>query len=145
MFWRAGKSSRMGRDKALLELAGKPLVRHAVKKLRRVCMDVQILSDNEELASYAPLVRDMHPGCGPMAGMEAALRTLAASSGICFMPVDMPFLPTAFISGWVRPLASSRRSEEMGCASAYVYGGGTAAAGVLPVAPGRRAVSDSGD
>ena len=29
-----GKSSRMGRDKALLELAGKPLALHAVTKLR---------------------------------------------------------------------------------------------------------------
>ena len=68
-----GKSSRMGRDKALLELAGKPLVRHAVTKLRRVCADVQILSSDPELEAFAPLVRDMHPGCGPMGGMEAAL------------------------------------------------------------------------
>ena len=67
-----GKSSRMGRDKALLELAGKPLVRHAVTKLRRVCEDVHILSGNMELAPYAPLVEDLHPGCGPIGGLEAA-------------------------------------------------------------------------
>ena len=35
----------MGRDKALLELGGKPLVAlHAVTKLQRVCSDVRILS-----------------------------------------------------------------------------------------------------
>ena len=46
-----GKSSRMGRDKALLELAGKPLVLHAVTKLRRVCADVHILSGNSGIGS----------------------------------------------------------------------------------------------
>ncbi len=77
-----GRSSRMGRDKALLELAGKPLVRHAVKKLRRVCMDVRVLSDNPELAAYAPIVPDIHRDCGPMGGIEAAL-THSIFDGIC--------------------------------------------------------------
>jgi molybdenum cofactor guanylyltransferase len=96
-----GKSSRMGRDKALLELAGKPLVRHAVKKLRRVCMDVRILSGNPELAAYAPIVADLHAGCGPIGGMEAALAQSVFEWNL-FLPVDMPFLPSAFISGWLR-------------------------------------------
>ena len=48
----------MGRDKALLELAGKPLVLHAVTKLRRLCADVSVLSNNPELATrYGPLVQ----------------------------------------------------------------------------------------
>jgi molybdenum cofactor guanylyltransferase len=95
-----GKSSRMGRDKALLELAGKPLVRHAVTKLRRVCMDVRVLSDNPELAEYAPIVSDLHPGCGPMGGMEAALVHSVFDWNL-FLPVDMPFLPSTFIAGWL--------------------------------------------
>jgi molybdopterin-guanine dinucleotide biosynthesis protein A len=95
-----GKSSRMGRDKALLELAGKPLIGHAVKKLRRVCMDVRVLSDNLELAEYAPIVRDIHPGCGPMSGMEAALLHSIFEWNL-FLAVDMPFLPSAFIAGWL--------------------------------------------
>ncbi|NYF89160.1 molybdenum cofactor guanylyltransferase [Tunturiibacter empetritectus] len=96
-----GKSLRMGRDKALLELAGKPLVRHAVKKLRRVCMDVRILSGNPELAEFAPIVADLHPGCGPLGGLEAALMHSTFDWSL-FLPVDMPFLPTAFLSQWVR-------------------------------------------
>jgi molybdenum cofactor guanylyltransferase len=91
-----GKSLRMGQDKALLKLAGKPLVRHAVKKLRRVCMDVRILSDNPALEEYAPIVPDMHPGCGPMGGMEAALAHSVFEWNL-FLPVDMPFLPSAFV------------------------------------------------
>ncbi len=96
-----GKSSRMGQDKALLELAGKPLVHHAVTKLRRVCRDVRILSDNPELAEFAPIVPDLHPGCGPMGGMEAALVHSAFDWNL-FLPVDMPFLPSTFIAGWLR-------------------------------------------
>jgi molybdopterin-guanine dinucleotide biosynthesis protein A len=91
----------MGRDKALMDFAGKPLIRHAVKKLRRVCMDVRILTNNEELEAFAPIVRDIHPGCGPMSGMEAALRHSIFEWNL-FMAVDMPFLPSAFLFARLR-------------------------------------------
>jgi len=96
-----GRSSRMGRDKALMELAGKPLILHAVVKLRRVCIEVSVLGDNPALDAYAPLVKDLHPGCGPMGGMEAALLHSRYDWNL-FMPVDLPFVPTAYLSGWVR-------------------------------------------
>jgi molybdopterin-guanine dinucleotide biosynthesis protein A len=95
-----GKSSRMGRDKALLELAGVPLVARAVKKLRQVCSEVHVLSDNPALAEFAPLVRDLHPGCGPIGGMEAALAHSAFDWNL-FLPVDMPFLPAEWMAEWV--------------------------------------------
>lgn len=104
-----GKSSRMGRNKALLELAGKPLVRHAVEKLRRVCMDVRVLSDNPKLSEYAPILPDLHPGCGPMGGIEAALLH-SASDWNLFLPVDMPFLPSAFIAAWLKNCMQEEKS-----------------------------------
>jgi molybdopterin-guanine dinucleotide biosynthesis protein A len=109
-----GKSSRMGRDKALLELAGKPLVLHAVVKLRRVCMEVSVLGNDLALDAYAPLVRDLHPGCGPMGGMEAALLHSRYDWNL-FLPVDVPFLPTTYLSGWVRQtlLAESGRRGKL--------------------------------
>ena len=91
----------MGRDKAFLELAGKPLVLHAVVKLRRVCMEVSVLGDNPALDAYAPLVRDLHPDCGPMGGMEAALLHSRYDWNL-FLPVDVPFLPTTYLCDWVR-------------------------------------------
>jgi molybdopterin-guanine dinucleotide biosynthesis protein A len=96
-----GRSSRMGRDKALLELAGKPLVAHALTKLRRIGEDVAILSNNDELAQFAPVVKDLHPDCGPMSGIEAALAH-ARHDWSLVVPVDVPFLPTAFLQGWAR-------------------------------------------
>ena len=100
-----GKSSRMGRDKALLELAGRPLAWHAVKKLRRVCADVQILSSESDLEVFAPLVRDMHKGCGPIGGLETALGHSWHDWNL-FLPVDMPFLPSAFLDNWVRTVVA---------------------------------------
>lgn len=96
-----GRSSRMGRDKALLALAGRPLIQHAVTKLRRVCADVRILTADPALESYAPILPDLHPGCGPIGGVEAAL-THSAFDWSLILPVDMPFLPAAFLDRWVR-------------------------------------------
>ncbi len=102
-----GKSSRMGTDKSLLELTGKPLVWHAVTKLRRVCADVHILSSRPELESFAPLVRDIHEGCGPLGGIEAGLGHSWHDWNL-FMPVDLPFLPSMFLDWWIRTVVARR-------------------------------------
>ncbi len=95
-----GKSSRMGHDKALLELAGKTLLEHAVHKLRRVCGEVHVLGAQAALAAYAPLVPDLHPGCGPLGGMEAALQH-ARHEWSLILPVDVPFLPLRLLEAWI--------------------------------------------
>jgi molybdopterin-guanine dinucleotide biosynthesis protein A len=102
-----GMSLRMGRDKARLELGAKPLALHAVTKLRRVCPEVHILSNRPELKEFAPLVRDLHEGCGPMGGLEAALEHSHHEWNL-FMPVDVPFLPSSFLDTWVREVSSSQ-------------------------------------
>lgn len=102
-----GQSSRMGRDKALMELAGRPLAEHAVEKLRRVCSDVAICSSNPSLAAYAPLLADVHPGCGPIGGMEAALLGASFHWNL-FLPVDVPFLPTVYLYGWLQIMHEAR-------------------------------------
>lgn len=68
-----GRSTRMGQDKALLPLAGRPLVEHAVSKLRHLTDEVYILADRRELAAFAPIVPDLRQGCGPLGGFETAL------------------------------------------------------------------------
>jgi molybdopterin-guanine dinucleotide biosynthesis protein A len=107
-----GKSSRMGRDKALLELGGRPLVAHVVAKLRRVCAEVHILGSRPELAVYAPLVQDLHEGCGPLGGMEAALVHSPYDWNL-FMPVDMPFLPSTFLDAWVKTVIGRETSARV--------------------------------
>ena len=115
-----GKSSRMGFDKAGLELAGKPLVLHAVTKLRRVCRDVHILSNRPELGGFAPLVEDLHAGCGPLSGIEAALDHSKFDWNL-FLPVDVPFLPSAFLDWWVRLV--QRRQKDGVRVAIFTVGG----------------------
>jgi molybdopterin-guanine dinucleotide biosynthesis protein A len=105
-----GKSSRMGQDKALLQLAGKPLVLRAVEKLRRVCAEVSILGSSPQLEAYAPLIRDVHEGCGPVGGIEAALLHSTKAWNF-FMAVDMPFLPAGFLDGWVRSVMRQQNAR----------------------------------
>ena len=102
-----GRSSRMGEDKALLELAGRPLVEHAVLKLRRVCQQVNILSANSALARFAPTVTDLHPGSGPLGGIEAALARSTYEWNL-IVPVDVPFPPAAFLYWWAQSISSRR-------------------------------------
>lgn len=89
----------MGRDKALLELAGRPLIAHAVTKLGRVCREVHILGNRPELDGYAATVADLRERCGPLGGIEAAVKHSRYDWNL-FMPVDMPFLPAAFLRDW---------------------------------------------
>ena len=69
-----GRSSRMGQDKALLQVAGRSLLEVALEKLR--CLDgpaPRIAAARSDLLSHAPVIPDLHPGCGPLSGIEAAL------------------------------------------------------------------------
>ena len=105
-----GRSSRMGRDKAMLKLAGKPLVQRAVEKLRRVCAEIFVVGNRPELEVYAPVVRDLHEGCGPLGGIEAALQSSDREWNL-LMAVDMPFLPAAFLSAWARSVMEEKDSR----------------------------------
>jgi molybdopterin-guanine dinucleotide biosynthesis protein A len=95
-----GRSSRMGQDKAMLQLAGMPLVEHAVRKARNVATDVCILSSRQELATFAPLVPDLRENCGPLGGIEAALAN-TQRQWILILPVDTPFVPAALLKHWI--------------------------------------------
>lgn len=95
-----GRSTRMGQDKALLRLADKTLIEHAVSKLAQLTPDVYILGSRTELSPFAPLVPDLHEGCGPLGGMEAALAHSFLDWAL-LVPVDMPFLPVTLLRRWI--------------------------------------------
>lgn len=90
----------MGQDKALVELAGQPMVAHALLKLEGLCEQVALLTANPELRRFRELVPDVHPGCGPLGGMEAALRHTSCDWNL-FLPVDVPFVPRVLLRRWI--------------------------------------------
>jgi len=103
-----GRSSRMGRDKAMLLLGGKTLLARSVELLQSVerlrpptgNTVVTIAGERKELEGASRSIKDRYPGCGPLGGMEAALRDLEETDRgewALFVPVDMPFLTPGLI------------------------------------------------
>jgi molybdenum cofactor guanylyltransferase len=95
-----GQSSRMGRDKALLPFAGRPLIAHALSILRDAGLPVSIAGARSDLRSFAPVVEDAESGpqlaLGPLAGVCAALASTAVRHAV-FVPVDLPLLPASLL------------------------------------------------
>lgn len=91
-----GRSTRMGRDKALLIWQGQPLIARAVGLLRCAGLDPYIAASRPDLATFAPVIDDLHPGCGPLSGIEAALAQCGEDAAL-FVPVDVPILPAQFL------------------------------------------------
>lgn len=92
-----GQSSRMGRDKALLEFGGRPLIAHALSILHQTGLSASIAGARADLGSYAPVVADAAPGLGPLSGICAALNSTEARHAV-FLPVDAPLIPASLIA-----------------------------------------------
>lgn len=92
-----GESRRMGRDKALVEFAGRPLIEHAVGILREAGLEARIAGTRADLGRYAPVISDAEPGRGPLGGICAALADCETDRAI-FLPVDLPLLPISLIT-----------------------------------------------
>jgi molybdenum cofactor guanylyltransferase len=74
-----GRSSRLGRDKTLLTVGGKPVIERMIDRLARHVPSIRIISGSSEAyAAYGlAVIADIHPGCGPLSGIHAALSTSA--------------------------------------------------------------------
>lgn len=93
-----GRSRRMGTDKALLPLDGRPLVWHVIARLRPLVSEIVIVGDNA--GAYRrfgiPVIPDPRPDEGPLAGIRTALMNTDAPLVFC-CACDMPFLETALV------------------------------------------------
>ena len=98
-----GKSERMGSDKALLRLpTGETLLERALGVGASVARETRIVGSREKYAAYAwagEIVEDMYPGQGPLAGIQAALKSSATEWNVV-MAVDMP-LVSGELLGWL--------------------------------------------
>ena len=64
-----GKSSRIGRDKALLDWGGMRLIEKSISIIEPLCDNIMISTNNPALAYLGyPLACDEHHGIGPMRG-----------------------------------------------------------------------------
>jgi molybdopterin-guanine dinucleotide biosynthesis protein A len=91
-----GQSSRMGTDKAFIELEGHTLLSRMLALARTVASDVRILGDKKKFGPYGDLVEDEFPNHGPLGGIHAALRVSATDLNL-ILAVDMPFVEVGFL------------------------------------------------
>ena len=91
-----GKSSRMGRDKAFLELAGQTLLSRALQLARSVAGQVYIVGQKEKFAGYGTIVEDIYAERGPLGGIHAALSASSTELNL-LLAVDTPFVTPALL------------------------------------------------
>jgi molybdopterin-guanine dinucleotide biosynthesis protein A len=83
----------MGRDKATLDLGGKPFIGWVVEAMERVCSEVIISGRDWE----GHRTVDDHPGLdGPIAGLASAL---GLGTDILLVAVDQPWVRTETLRG----------------------------------------------
>src|SRR5689334_19241981 len=92
-----GKSTRMGQDKARLEIDGKPLVLRTAKLLRPYVREVTLLALPERYGDLGlPIIADQWPDQGPLAAICTGLLHSTAEWSI-FLACDLPLLSRRFL------------------------------------------------
>ncbi len=86
----------MGTDKAFVPFEGRTLLARALDLARSVSSDVRIVGDRSKFAPFSPVVEDIHPGCGPLGGIHAALRASDKELNV-ILAVDLPFVSFALL------------------------------------------------
>src|SRR5262249_34832382 len=117
-----GKSSRMGRDKAWLDLGGIAMIERILRELQQATGDVTVIANDPSYARLeVPVIRDSYMGIGPL----EAIRTALSHSGrqtIVIVGCDLPFVTTALFEhllslaeGFeaVVPTSSAARAEPL--------------------------------
>jgi molybdopterin-guanine dinucleotide biosynthesis protein A len=97
----------MGTDKAWLEIAGQPLIRRMLAIAGSFAPAPKIVGSAEKFHRFAEVVEDVFAGCGPLAGIHAALRASHSDLNL-ILAVDMPFVPPEFLRYLADQAAASR-------------------------------------
>jgi len=93
-----GQSRRMGRDKAFLDFAGRPLIERVIERVQCVCDETIIVANDSERYAHFGLrvVRDVYPGKGSLGGAFSGLQASSAEHALV-VACDLPFLNDALL------------------------------------------------
>src|SRR6187402_1343913 len=100
----AGQSSRMGRDKALLEMEGRLLwerQRDLLVELGAAEIFLSARADQEwakKPRGFKTVLHDANPGCGPLAGITAALER-SSTAHLVVLAIDLPRVTEPWFEG----------------------------------------------
>ena len=92
-----GLSTRMGRDKALLQIGGQPLIQSAVNLLKALTERVVILGPGENYGFLGvPVLPDQVPSRGPLSAIYTGLEHSETAVNL-FLACDMPLMRGSFL------------------------------------------------
>lgn len=100
-----GQSTRMGTDKAFLQLNGRTLLERALALTQSVTPNVAIIGQQSKFSAYAAVVEDIFPNCGPLAGIHAGLKASAYEWNL-ILAVDLPFVSQEVLQFLIAKAAS---------------------------------------
>lgn len=88
-----GQSSRMGTNKAVLPLAGSPVIERIVAAMKKVTGHIVLSGGQSTAYAYLglPVLQDIYPGRGPLAGLHAGLKASSTDWNLV-VSCDMPFV-----------------------------------------------------
>ena len=92
-----GKSTRMGQDKAFLELEGETLLARAITLAASAASEIRLVGDPQKLLPFGRVVEDVFPDRGPLGGIHAALTNSTADLNLV-LAVDLPFVEPRFLA-----------------------------------------------
>ena len=94
-----GASTRMGRDKALVEVAGEAMVHRVAAALEPVSDSLLVVGRPAPLADLPAISDEVEGPVGPLAGLAAAMGAALSSGGplaaVVAVAVDQPFVRQA--------------------------------------------------
>jgi molybdenum cofactor guanylyltransferase len=93
-----GQSSRMGRNKAFVDVGGKPIIERIVERVSNLGSELMLVTATPEEYAHLGLsiVHDLYPGKGPLGGIYTAL-TRAKNEHMLAVSCDQPFLNPNFL------------------------------------------------
>ncbi len=88
-----GKSSRYGRNKALVELDGVPLIERVIRVMRPLFERLILITNTPHEYAHLklPMYKDLIKGLGPIGGILTGLEAISNDAGF-FVACDMPYL-----------------------------------------------------
>jgi molybdopterin-guanine dinucleotide biosynthesis protein A len=100
-----GRSSRMGRDKALLPFRGGALAQSVAQAVLEAAGSATLVGDPARYSGLGrPIIPDLYPGEGPLGGILTALRNTSADWNL-ITACDMPHLDPELLRGLLKTAA----------------------------------------
>jgi len=105
-----GKSSRYGRNKALVNVDGIPLIKRVLRVIEPLFPSIVLITNTPETYAFLnlPMFEDRIKGLGPLGGILTGLEVISEDAGF-FVACDMPFLN----SDLIRYLANVRHGFDV--------------------------------